>query len=514
MATPVQFYSSANVDEHVAVIGKYVEKSLRDPETIKLARKIVTGRYDYTKDPATGGQVAIIEAWGKFYRAPPGSPCKARDGECEITRVWDFIVLNLRYTFDPQETDTFATVRESLESGGGDCLPEGTKILKRPGIFVPIEEIEVGDEIYDGTGWTRVEKHWDKGVLPTRDILLNNGSVLRCTDDHRLFTVPRVRRGTNGTAPGTADLAQEMRAGDVGLDMDLLQPTELLPEGRIHLSPAEACLLGAYVAEGWMEKAHTSISGVADGKGLRERVLIALDSLGWTYHADTKYIALHSNEGAVRELLGGCGSRALDKRLPTLDYDRETTENILTAMNLGDAGYSNTGTLVYSTISETLALQYRILQRRMGRSTSVKRVDKHGGLGTSPIYRVTVRKRADEAEKVCKVWARVKGIAAAPECHVYDFQTTSGRIYLPEQDIIVHNCDDATIMFAALLKAIGFKVVARVISTTGKNWEHIYALAGLPHEAPKRWVSLDATVEGFHPGDEFKPYKSKRDFLV
>jgi len=195
MATPVQFYSSANVDEHVAVIGKYVEKSLRDPETIKLARKIVTGRYDYTKDPATGGQVAVVEAWGKFYRAPPGSPCKARDGECEITRVWDFIVLNLRYTFDPQETDTFATVRESLESGGGDC-------------------------------------------------------------------------------------------------------------------------------------------------------------------------------------------------------------------------------------------------------------------------------------------------------------------------------DDATIMFAALLKAIGFKVVARVISTTGKNWEHIYALAGLPHEAPKRWVSLDATVEGFHPGDEFKPYKSKRDFLV
>jgi hypothetical protein len=194
-STTTMFYESRNVDEHVSVIGKYVEKSLRDPETIKLARKIVTARFDYVKDPQSGQQVAVVEAWGKLYRAPPGSACKARDGECEITRIWDFIVLNLRYTFDPQETDTFSTVKESLESGGGDC-------------------------------------------------------------------------------------------------------------------------------------------------------------------------------------------------------------------------------------------------------------------------------------------------------------------------------DDASIMFAALLKAIGFKVVLRVISTTGRNWEHIYALAGLPHEAPKRWIALDATVEGFHPGDEFKPYKSKRDFLV
>jgi hypothetical protein len=189
------FYESRNVDEHVAVIGKYVEKSLRDPETIKLARKLASGRFDFRKDPRTGQNVPVVEAWGKFYRAPPGNACKARDGECEITRVWDFVVLNLRYTFDPQETDTFSTVKEMLEGGGEDC-------------------------------------------------------------------------------------------------------------------------------------------------------------------------------------------------------------------------------------------------------------------------------------------------------------------------------DGATIMFASLLKALGFKVVARVISTTGKNWEHIYALVGLPHDPPTRWVSLDCTVEGHHPGSEFKPYKTKRDFLL
>lgn len=115
------FYESRNVDEHVAVIGKYVEKSLKDPETIKLARKIVTGRFDYRRDPKTGDKVAVVEAWGQFYRAPPGEACPARDGECEITRIWDFLVLNMRYTFDPQETDTFSTLKESLESGGGDC---------------------------------------------------------------------------------------------------------------------------------------------------------------------------------------------------------------------------------------------------------------------------------------------------------------------------------------------------------------------------------------------------------
>lgn len=110
-----------NLDSHVKAIASMVSKSLRDPETIKLARKLITARYDYMRDPTTGQQIPVVEAWGQFYRAPAGRPCKARDAECEITRVWDFTVLNMRYTFDPAEVDTFSTVKESLESGGGDC---------------------------------------------------------------------------------------------------------------------------------------------------------------------------------------------------------------------------------------------------------------------------------------------------------------------------------------------------------------------------------------------------------
>lgn len=121
LGAPTEFFESRNLDEHVEVIKRYLDKSLRDPETIKLARKLVSGRFDTAVDPRTQRRVQVVDAWGNYYRAPPGPPCKARDAECEITKIWDFVVLNLRYTFDPQEVDTFSTVKESLESGGGDC---------------------------------------------------------------------------------------------------------------------------------------------------------------------------------------------------------------------------------------------------------------------------------------------------------------------------------------------------------------------------------------------------------
>jgi len=103
------------------IIKRQVKRSLADPETIQLARRIVSARYDYVRDPRTGKQVPVVKAWGQQYRAPSGGACRARDAACEVRKIWDFVVLNLRYTFDPQDPDTFSTVKESLDGGGGDC---------------------------------------------------------------------------------------------------------------------------------------------------------------------------------------------------------------------------------------------------------------------------------------------------------------------------------------------------------------------------------------------------------
>lgn len=74
------------------------------------------------------------------------------------------------------------------------------------------------------------------------------------------------------------------------------------------------------------------------------------------------------------------------------------------------------------------------------------------------------------------------------------------------------DCDDSTIVFCGLARAVGFNhVVARVISTGGDDWEHIYPLIACPKDRPDVWIPLDCTVEGAVPGWEAH-YAAARDF--
>lgn len=118
-----KLWETRNLDEHVGLIKRQVEKSLVDPETRQLAVQIVSCAFDYAKDRRRNGdEVAVVEAWGKKFRIPNPDVCpRARDARGEITAVWNFVVANFRYVYDPTETDFFATAKYSLEAGGGDC---------------------------------------------------------------------------------------------------------------------------------------------------------------------------------------------------------------------------------------------------------------------------------------------------------------------------------------------------------------------------------------------------------
>lgn len=63
------------------------------------------------------------------------------------------------------------------------------------------------------------------------------------------------------------------------------------------------------------------------------------------------------------------------------------------------------------------------------------------------------------------------------------------------------DCDDATILICSALGAVGFATKCRVIRTkAAKEWNHIYALVGLPQKAPSKWVALDLSVSTQPPG--------------
>jgi hypothetical protein len=57
------------------------------------------------------------------------------------------------------------------------------------------------------------------------------------------------------------------------------------------------------------------------------------------------------------------------------------------------------------------------------------------------------------------------------------------------------DCDDYATLTCAGLGSIGIPCRFKVIRTKGaRDWNHIYAQAGLPRQNPTRWISLDGSV--------------------
>jgi len=114
---PVEYWETDSLPDHVSLIKRQLDRSVRDPETRKLAMRIVNG----VPDGHDGAGNPYVEAWGQRYRLPHEQPCAMGSEACESQALWDFYVLNVRYTPDPTGYDFFATARYTLEAGGGDC---------------------------------------------------------------------------------------------------------------------------------------------------------------------------------------------------------------------------------------------------------------------------------------------------------------------------------------------------------------------------------------------------------
>lgn len=112
-------HNRGELDVHVEHIQRLVAKGLRDGDSRRLAVKIVSGRFETIHHK--GRDLQVVTAWGKKFLAPPGKVCVTQDDICEIERIWDFVVLNLRYVYDTTGIDVFCTLQESLIAGGADC---------------------------------------------------------------------------------------------------------------------------------------------------------------------------------------------------------------------------------------------------------------------------------------------------------------------------------------------------------------------------------------------------------
>lgn len=429
--------------------------------------------------------------------------CPARNDMCELDAIYQFVKRNIRYTGDITMKDTFQSAWRTLQYGGGDCFPEGTLFITRDG-FVPVEQVEVGDEIHDGHTWVPVLKTWDRGEKHIFRVTLDNGNILRLSDRHKILRVPK---------DGGYGDAEETRMADIRIGDNLLQPRQFDGAAVDEMDESTAFLMGAYLSEGCRSHkkqggpdVYVSIAGVAGKKMIRERVIEILRARSIPFTERLREVKFHARDFEESFSLGRI---AIEKNLPTFRYGPKTVATILKSLE-ADGGWSTSGSnFVYSTISPTLALQYRVLKRMTGQSVAWKRLVDHGGAGTNPIYRLTVR-----AEATRKPWAKVKGIAIEKRrVASYDVMTSSGRVYLPEADVITRQCDDHASLVAVLAMENGFTAKFRITSNTGDTWDHIFCVVGVPKIAPRRWVPLDTTLPrgsvGTHP-----PMAKYKDFEI
>lgn len=137
------------------------------------------------------------------------------------------------YVPDPKALDVQyhpSKIQHWLDNGKPrhfDCLPQETLLLRNDGKFIPIKDIEIGNVIHDGSGWVKVLLKSEPSQKKILCFKLNNGSVLRCSPEHRVFL-------TNGKV---------VRAEDLKLEDRLLQPNEEFAGGNFSLTADEALII-------------------------------------------------------------------------------------------------------------------------------------------------------------------------------------------------------------------------------------------------------------------------------
>jgi hypothetical protein len=409
----------------------------------------------------------------------------------EAVAIFEWVRDNIRYVKDPIGQETLSHPEELIfNSRAGDCLHEDTLLLT-PNGYVRIADIRPGDTIYGKDGWTKVVSFWDKGVLDTKAYNLDNGGFFVATDEHLCFD-----------AEGVEVQAKDLTEGDF-----LLQHDRLEAGGLNNWTQDHCYFLGLYLADGWMDGNRVCIAG-KDGHPKEKQkhwVRQFAEKMGFGVSWHSRYIRVYAPSWIDFLGKGTAVDKSIDwSLLHSLNEDqcRALLRGLLADSHQPKDRRSG---LCFSSISKEMALQVRYLYRRIGVSCRITQVDDHGGLGDNPIYRVYPRLYRPKA-------AKITSIEPSGPSHVYDIETEDHGIYLPEADVIVHNCDDKTIAVMALLGSLGIMSYPVVVGTNPQTFTHVYLHAVIPpgkHALAGQVVPMDPIMK-WPAGREAQAPKVKR----
>jgi hypothetical protein len=443
-----------------------------------------------------------IRGWAGDILVQSGRPSSAR---AQAQAILDGFRSQVAYVADPVGAEYIASSSATLCLRPGvcvrahDCFPEGTLLLRDDYELVPIEEIKLGDRIWGLDQWTKVQAHHFKGKLTTDTLILNNGSHVPLTRDHHVFVyrcdgphVTTIRAGYGCNCPLERRRLERIAVGDAK-PFDVLPRPARIPFGTGEPDTGRTYIEGLYASEGWeMREQEFAISG-RDGhrkEALKHEVKAICERLGIPTRWDKKSIVV--KDRAWTQQIAKLGTRARFKRARTLNLAEDAAKELLRGIMSDSTANTFGGGRTFSTTSDRLMVQARVLQRMFGRSTGVRYLTphQHGGFGKHAMWRMQVwATKEDKHEKLLRIKDIERGSGSAV---CYDITTEDGFVYLPQHDVTVSNCDDAVVAVGSALMSIGIPVVVVKQNFGSGQQEHVLLEA---QDEQGLWFAVDPSTK-------------------
>lgn len=489
-----------------------------------------------------------VRAWTTKKLAAVGNP---KGAKARAKALLEAVRAQSGWVPDPIDAEFMAGAHLTLGDGDkppyfalGDCFPEGTLVLSDKHELVPIETLGEGMKIWGLDRWSTVQRVGFKGTLAVDAILLNNGSDLKLTPDHHVYVLdctkhamleegddpkalPEDRHWRGGSekwgccCPAADRVEKRIRVADLREGMVLPTP-DRIPFGTTAMDPDRAWIEGLYVADGWSENYRFAISG-KDGCPKEEQkrgVQAACERLGIHTRWHERYIAVNDADWALR--MQQMGGHAPEKHLLSINLDEGSAAATLRGV-MADSGQNTRGKeRTFTSTSRLLAIQTRVLHRMFGITCGWRFIEDHRGLGKNPIYRLGTRgnvRNDGRATWLLRVKQVDRNVAEMP---CWDITTDDHRVYLPEHDVTVSQCDDLTIALgSAILAPLMYLTAAGSVGTraavvghaygTDRNIEHVLGAIFDPND--NKWYYVDPSLKDM-PFGECRPFTRERVYLV
>lgn len=489
--------------DRLSLINIQVFKSLRDPAIRALALDLVRGT------PQHGPESELAE----------------------VSRIFWFVKNTIEYRQDPHQHDLYSTASRTLQTRSGDCFTLDTPVIvkaKASGCYEikSLASLETSWPAYEAltydfsaTGWVfKPITAWTfKGVREVFESHLSNGPRFRHTADHSVWWWD----GQSSYKKVVEDQLSR-RLEDNRVDRKRVLIASKIPAlGNVDVSESHAYLSGIFAAEGFSDGSHVRIA--QDKKDIRARIEKHLANVGANYSASSREHNAYYNikECNLKSWLRAQGSNSFNMSFGAdiLGASEESIRVAYEAYCDGDGYRPPEGALLFnrvnciaSTSSDKLAAEISLMLMILGEPWHDYLQENHMGAGKRPIHRISNWSKNTRSGKhgipelPGVAYSTLKSMVYCGQEAVCDITVADTHNFVLGNGMIVHNCDDHTIVTASLLGNLGYVPGAKVISPDGNNW-HIYAVTALyprhdPSAPTARYIALDTTQTNSYPGWE------------